>query len=97
VGTALGVMGSILAWLVTPIGLVTVAIAALGAYLLYVSGAGGTRLRFTTGRILGHHQDRLQHRGDVQQPAYSLCRYDLRPLWRCRRDGDHHRWGVLTH
>lgn len=51
VGTALGVLGSIIAWLVSPIGLAVAAIAALGAYLIYVSGAGGQALSWLGDRF----------------------------------------------
>ena len=51
VGTALGVLGSIIAWLVSPIGLAVAAVAALGAYLIYVSGAGGQALSWLGDRF----------------------------------------------
>jgi hypothetical protein len=43
-GTALGVIGTILGALLSPVGAVTAGIVALGAYLLYVSGAGSAAL-----------------------------------------------------
>jgi hypothetical protein len=43
-GTAIGFIGSVLGAILTPIGAVIVGIAALGAYLLYVSGAGAAAL-----------------------------------------------------
>jgi hypothetical protein len=51
VGAIMGTLAAILAWLVTPIGLVTVAIAALGAYLIYASGAGGQALAWLGDRF----------------------------------------------
>lgn len=40
VGTALGVIGTVLGGILSPVGLVIAALASLGGYLLYVSGAG---------------------------------------------------------
>ncbi|MCL4193202.1 MAG: phage tail tape measure protein [Thermoguttaceae bacterium] len=40
VGTALGVIGTVLGAILSPVGLVIAALASLGGYLLYVSGAG---------------------------------------------------------
>ncbi len=40
VGSALGVIGTVLGAILTPVGMVVTAIAALAAYLLYVSGVG---------------------------------------------------------
>jgi hypothetical protein len=51
VGTAISVLGSIIAALVLPIGLAVAAIAALGAYLIYVSGAGGQALQWLGDRF----------------------------------------------
>ncbi len=44
IGAVLGTLGTIIAALLSPIGLVTAAIVGLGAYLLYVSGAGSAAL-----------------------------------------------------
>lgn len=44
VGTVLGVVGTVIGALLSPIGLVTAAVVGLGAYLLYVSGAGSQAL-----------------------------------------------------
>ena len=44
IGTVLATMGTIIAALLSPIGLVTAAIVGLGAYLVYVSGAGSKAL-----------------------------------------------------
>ena len=44
VGTALGVIGTVLGAILSPVGLVIAALASLGGYLLYVSGAGGQAL-----------------------------------------------------
>jgi TP901 family phage tail tape measure protein len=43
-GATIGVLGSILAAVISPIGLATVAIAGLGAAILYYSGIGGKAL-----------------------------------------------------
>ena len=40
VGTALGAIGTVLGAILSPVGLVIAALASLGGYLLYVSGAG---------------------------------------------------------
>jgi len=40
VGTVLGVIGTVLGAILSPVGLVIAALASLGGYLLYVSGAG---------------------------------------------------------
>lgn len=44
VGLALKLLGAVLAFLVTPIGLVITAVVALGAYILYATGAGAKAL-----------------------------------------------------
>lgn len=44
VGAALGAIGTVLGAILSPIGLVITAVAALGGYLLYVSGAGAQAL-----------------------------------------------------
>jgi len=44
VGVALKLLGAVLAFLVSPIGLVITAIVALGAYILYATGAGAKAL-----------------------------------------------------
>jgi hypothetical protein len=44
IGTVLGVVGTVIGALLSPIGLVTAAVVGLGAYLLYVSGAGSQAL-----------------------------------------------------
>lgn len=44
IGTVLATMGTIVAALLSPIGLVSAAVIGLGAYLLYVSGAGSEAL-----------------------------------------------------
>ncbi len=44
VGTAISIMGAILGAILSPIGLVTVAVVALGAAILYYSGLGGKML-----------------------------------------------------
>jgi len=44
VGTVFKLLGAVIAFLVSPIGLVIAAVAALGAYLVYATGAGGKAL-----------------------------------------------------
>ncbi|MEQ8789481.1 MAG: phage tail tape measure protein [Pirellulaceae bacterium] len=44
VGTAIAILGKIIALLLTPIGLVVIAVVALGGYLLYATGLGGKAL-----------------------------------------------------
>ena len=44
VGVALKLLGAVLAFLVSPIGLVITAVVALGAYILYATGAGAKAL-----------------------------------------------------
>jgi len=44
VGTVLKLVGAVLAWMISPIGMVVAAVAALGAYLIYATGAGGKAL-----------------------------------------------------
>ncbi|MCL2640649.1 MAG: hypothetical protein FWD53_07385, partial [Phycisphaerales bacterium] len=44
VSAVIGVLGGIIGGLLSPIGLVVAAVAALGAYLIYVSGMGGKAL-----------------------------------------------------
>jgi TP901 family phage tail tape measure protein len=45
-GATIGILGSVLAALISPIGLATVAIAGLGAAILYYSGIGGKALEW---------------------------------------------------
>ncbi|PHR99579.1 MAG: phage tail tape measure protein [Blastopirellula sp.] len=45
-GTVLGAIGSVLAFLVSPIGLVLAAVVGLGAAFLYFSGIGGKAIEF---------------------------------------------------
>ncbi len=56
VGTALGVIGTILGAILSPVGLVITALASLGGYLLYVSGAGQQALSWL-GRQFAALQD----------------------------------------
>jgi hypothetical protein len=44
VGVVFKLLGAVIAFLVSPIGLVIAAVAALGAYLVYATGAGGKAL-----------------------------------------------------
>ncbi len=44
VGTALKILGAVLVWMVSPIGLVITAVVALGAYILYATGMGAKAL-----------------------------------------------------
>ncbi len=44
VGTAIAILGKIIVFLLSPIGLVIVAVAALAGYLIYASGLGGKAL-----------------------------------------------------
>ncbi len=51
VGTLLSFIGSVLGALLTPIGLVVAALAGLGAYFLWASGAGGKALAWLSERF----------------------------------------------
>lgn len=51
VGTALKLLGAVLAFLVSPIGLVITAVVALGAYILYATGAGAKALGWLAERF----------------------------------------------
>jgi TP901 family phage tail tape measure protein len=55
-GTVLGVIGSILGAILTPVGLVIAAVVALGAAILYYSGAGGKALNWLKG-VFGDLKD----------------------------------------
>ena len=50
-GASIGILGSILAALISPIGLATVAIAGLGAAILYYSGIGAKALEWLAGKF----------------------------------------------
>lgn len=73
-GTAIGFIGLVLGAILTPVGAVTVAIAALGAYLLYASGAGTAALEW-----LGQQFATLQTEalGAVQGISDALATGDL--------------------
>ncbi len=51
VGTALKLLGAVLAFLLSPIGLVITAVVALGAYILYATGAGAKALGWLAERF----------------------------------------------
>jgi len=51
VSTALGVLGAVLGFILSPLGLVVTAAAALGAYLVWASGAGGKALAWLGDRF----------------------------------------------
>lgn len=52
-----GVMGSILAWILSPIGLVITAVVALGSYILYSTGLGAKALDWLGARFSGLMED----------------------------------------
>jgi len=57
VGTVMGVLGTVVGALVSPIGLVIAALVALGAYLIYVSGAGAKALGWLSAKFNVLKQD----------------------------------------
>lgn len=73
-GAAIGFIGTVLGAILTPVGAVTVAVAALGAYLLYASGAGSAALEW-----LGQQFATLQTEalGAVQGISDALAAGDL--------------------
>src|SRR5690606_21646243 len=58
VGTAIAILGKIIALLLTPIGLVVLAVVALAGYLLYATGIGGKALAW-----LGERFETLKNDG----------------------------------
>ncbi len=59
VGTVMSILGTVVGALVSPIGLVITALVALGAYLLYVSGAGAKALAWLSAKFNVLKQDAL--------------------------------------
>lgn len=57
VGTVLKLLGAVLAWMISPIGMVIVAVAALGAYILYATGMGAKALDWLGERFNELRQD----------------------------------------
>lgn len=73
-GTALGVIGTVLGALLSPVGAVTAGIVALGAYLLYVSGAGSAALDWLGRQFAALQADAL---GAFQGISDALAAGDL--------------------
>ena len=65
VGTAVGVLGSMLASLLSPIGLVIAAVAGLGAYVLWATGAGGEALGWLRQKFTELKDDCLKAFGGI--------------------------------
>lgn len=59
VSAVVGILGTVLAAMVSPIGLVITALVALGAYLLYVTGAGAKALSWLAGKFNSLKQDAM--------------------------------------
>jgi len=59
VAAVLKVLGAVIAFLVSPIGMVIAALAALGAYLVYTTGAGGKALGWLGGKFNTLKEDAL--------------------------------------
>ena len=78
----LGVIGGLFLWLVSPIGLVITAVAALGAYLIYTSGVGTKALAWLAERFIVLKDEALAAFGGISD---ALAAGDLglaaRILW----------------
>ncbi len=59
VAAVLEILGAVIAFLVSPIGMVIAALAALGAYLVYTTGAGGKALGWLGGEFNTLKEDAL--------------------------------------
>jgi len=59
VAAVLKILGAVIAFLVSPIGMVIAALAALGAYLVYTTGAGGKALGWLGGKFNTLKEDAL--------------------------------------
>ncbi len=59
VGTVLGMLGTVIGALLSPVVVVSAAVAALGAYLLYASGLGAKALSWLAERFVGLKNDAL--------------------------------------
>ncbi len=57
VGTVLKLLGALLMWMISPIGIVITAVAALGAYILYATGMGAKALGWLGERFNELRQD----------------------------------------
>jgi hypothetical protein len=60
VGTVLQILGAVLAWMISPIGLVIVGVVALGAYILYATGMGAKALGWLGERFSELKDDAVQ-------------------------------------
>ncbi|MHB1158238.1 MAG: phage tail tape measure protein [Phycisphaerales bacterium] len=82
VGSVFGVIGSVIAFLVTPIGAVIAALVALGAYMVWASGAGGKVLAWLGERFVQLRDDAIESFGAISN---ALAAGDLpaaaRVLW----------------
>jgi len=65
VAAVLKILGAVIAFLVSPIGLVIAALAALGAYLVYTTGAGGKALGWLGGKFNTLKEDALAAFGGI--------------------------------
>jgi hypothetical protein len=65
VGTIFRVLGAVLAWLLSPIGLVIAAVVALAGYILYATGAGGKALAWLGERFNELKEDALAAFGGI--------------------------------
>ena len=60
VGTVLHILGAVLAWMLSPIGMVIVAVVALAGYILYATGAGAKALGWLGERFSELKDDAMQ-------------------------------------
>jgi len=66
IGTVMGALAAVIGALMSPIGAVVVAVAALGAYLLHVSGAGAKALGWLGERFSSLKEDALAAFGGIK-------------------------------
>ena len=105
VGTAIGVFGTILGAILSPIGLVITAVVALGAYILYATGAAAKALGWLGDRFADLKADATEAyqgiadalaAGDIGLAAKILW-LTLKKVWLSGTEGLRKMWANMWH